>query len=386
MADRVDVAPAMLVWARGRSGLEVGDLTGKSGLAGLAEWEAGDARPTLKQLEAFARATHTPIGFLFLPEPPEEQLPIPDYRTRGDRRVGRPSPDLLDTIYGCEMRQDWFHRYAESQGAAPVALVGSLDRRTNPDVAAAQLRDRLGFTLADRVRYPNWSSALSGLIEHAESAGVLVMVNGVVGGNTHRVLDPQEFRGFTLTDELAPVVFINGADTKAAQIFTLAHELAHVALGESAVSNPDLGGLMDDNDHERWCNQVAAELLVPADSLRAEFSRDEDLTASLDRLARLHKVSTLVVLRRIYDVGLMTAAEFRVAYPVELRRVMVAAAQKAGGGNFYNTQPVRVSRRLAKAVIADTLEGRTSYGDAFQLLGSRKLSAFEELGQKLGVA
>ena len=140
------------------------------------------------------------------------------------------------------------------------------------------------------------------------------------------------------------------------------------------------------DDHERWCNQVAAELLVPADSLRAAFSRDEDLTALLDRLARLYKVSTLVVLRRIYDLGLMTAAQFKSAYPVELRRVMHAAEQKASGGNFYNTQPVRVSRRLAKAVIADTLEGRTSYGDAFQLLGSRKLSAFEELGQKLGVA
>lgn len=376
----------MLIWARGRSGLRISDLAKKSGLSNLAKWEADEAQPTFKQLEAFAQATHTPIGFFFLPEPPQERLPIPDYRTFGDRPVPRPTPDLLDTIYACEMRQDWFRRYAEVQRAEPVPLVGSISRDMAVNEAAAVLRGQLGFGLARRSAFPDWSRALSGLVEHAEAAGLLVMINGVVGANTHRVLNPQEFRGFTLIDDLAPVIFINGADTKAAQIFTLAHELAHVALGESAVSRPDMANFDSDSDHERWCNEVAAELLVPEASLREEYRAGGDLTTKLDTLARFYKASTLVVLRRIYDLGLMSDEEFKAAYPAELDRVLELAARSGSGGNFYNTQPVRISRRLARAVIADTLEGRTSYGDAFQLLGSRKISAFEELSHKLGVA
>jgi Zn-dependent peptidase ImmA (M78 family) len=340
----------------------------------------------MRQLEEFARATYTPVGFLFLDQPPQEVVPTPDFRTFHDAGVRRASPNLLDTIYACEERQEWFREIAEAHGSDPVEIVGSLSLNTPVTEAATSLRNHLGFGLDRRVEFSNWSAALSGLSEHAEEGGVLVMTNGVVGSNTQRRLDPKEFRGFALADELAPVVFINGADTKAAQIFTLAHELAHISLGESAVSRPDLAELDDTERSERWCNQVAAELLVPQDSLRKAYQPRADLTAELDRLAKVYKVSTLVVLRRIADTGLMDRSSYRESYDAELARVIGLAGERTSGGSFYNTTPVRVSKRFARALISDTLEGRTSHRDAFRLLGSKKYSAFQELGHRLGVA
>ena len=248
------------------------------------------------------------------------------------------------------------------------------------------MRDALGFSLTRRSDFSSWSAALDGLRDHAESLGVLVMVNGVVGSNTHRKLNPREFRGFALIDEFAPVIFVNGADSKAAQLFTLAHELAHVALGGSAVSRPDLSELDGGNVTERWCNDVAAELLVPLSSVVEEYDDAADITDELDRLARLYKVSTLVVLRRIFDSGRMTADRFHPAYRSELARVLQLSQAGGSGGNFYNTEPIRVSKRFALALIADTAEGRTGHRDAFRLLGFKKLATFNELSRRLGVA
>lgn len=384
MVDRISVAPEMLVWARKRSGRQTSDFIKR--FPKLTQWESGELAPTMRQLEDFARAAHTPVGFLFLPEPPVEKVPLPDFRTFGDEEMLTPSPDLLDTVYSCELRQDWYRAFAEDRGYEEVELVGSHTVDDDADEAAAELRDLLGFGLARRVDFRTWSETLDGLREHAEAVGVLVMINGVVGSDTHRRLNPKEFRGFAIADELAPVVFINGADTKAAQIFTLAHELAHLALGGSALSRPDLAEMDMGSGVEAWCNRVAAELLVPLRSIAEEYVPSPDLTIELDRLSKFYKVSTLVVLRRIYDARLMGWDVYRPAYQAELERVLEIAASRGSGGNFYSTEPIRVSRTFARALITDTAEGRTLHRDAFRLLGFKKVSTFEELSHRLGIA
>jgi len=377
---RVEVKPALLRWARDRAGLDPDELTHR--FPRFAEWEREAARPTLKQLEHFANATHTPIGFLFLPEPPIERVPIPDFRTAGNRRIERPSPDLLDTVYLCQQRQEWYRDFVRSQADAPLDFVGSVNVGSNIEGTATAMRQALGFDLEERRQTPTWTDALRRFIEQADSIGVLVMVNGVVGNNNYRKLDPDEFRGFALADGLAPLVFINGADTKAAQMFTLAHELAHIWLGETALS--DVGPVtVPTNQVERWCNQVAAEILVPLAILRTDYQRGEDLRGALDRLARRFKVSTLVILRRIHDAGGLTQDQLWQAYEQELARLR--EIRRPSGGDFYLTQAARVGKRFARALVASTLEGQTLHRDAFRLLGFSKLATFRELGHSLGL-
>lgn len=385
MVVRVEVAADLLHWAVERAGWDEETIERRA--PKLDEWAAGTHQPTLKQLEKFASDTHTPFGLLFLPEPPVEHVPIPDMRTIGNAAVPRPSADLLDTIYLCQSRQEWYRNYAQENAAAAHEFVGSATTAMAPTLIADQMRDMLGFGLTERGMFSSWEDALRRLIDRIEATGVLVMVNGIVGANTHRVLNPHEFRGFALADPLAPLIFVNGADTKAAQIFTMIHELAHIWLGESALSDAAMashGGI----DEEQWCNQVAAEVLLPLAAVRVDY-RGEANATELERLARKYRVSTLVVLKRIFDARFLDWDTYQERYEAERERIMGILAARRGdtsGGNYYYTQPLRLSRQFAQAVISSAFEGTTTYRDAYRLLGTKKHSTFEGLAAELGVA
>ena len=378
--NRVPVEPELLRWALARAGLEAEDLRKK--FPKLEAWELGEKRPTLKQLEKFAKATRVSVGHLFLDEPPVEEIPIPDLRTVGNRRVEDPSPDLLDTIYICRHRQEWYRRYALSEGDGPRSFVGSAGTGDSVRRTAATMRGTLGFD-SDSVRACRGrADAFRMFVGLAEAAGVLVMTSGIVGGNTHRRLDPKEFRGFSLSDASAPLVFINGRDGKAAQMFTLAHELAHIWLGRSAVSDaaPELES---SHDVEIWCNRVAAEFLVPEDEL-PEVLPIRKLSGREPRqeIARRFKVSALVVLRRLLDAGFISKGDFRRACREEVAQRPTRDGGK-GGGDFYKTRPAGVSRRFARALAVSTLEGRTLYRDAFNLLGISSEKIFRKVAGNL---
>ncbi|UOG23762.1 ImmA/IrrE family metallo-endopeptidase (plasmid) [Gordonia amicalis] len=383
MVVRVDVAPDLLKWAVERAGWDRETVQKRAPKFDI--WLSGDQKPTLKQLEQFAQATHTPFGLLFLEEPPAEPVPIPDMRTIGNVATSRPSADLLDTIYICQARQDWYRDYERQQESDPLPFVGAATVDTPADEAAREIRQKLGLDVAERGRFTNYQDALRQLIDMIEGIGVLVMVSGIVGGNTHRTLDPEEFRGFALSDPLAPLIFVNGSDTKAAQIFTLIHELAHVWLGGSALSDAAMVA-RDGVEDELWCNRVAAEVLVPLAALKRDF-RGEVSTQEVHRLAGRYKVSTLVVLKCLFDANFVSWERYRDMYETERDSAIAHAGRnRSSGGNYYNTQPLRLSRHFARAVISSTYRGDTSYRDAFELLGTRKYETFARLADEIGVA
>ncbi len=344
---RVSVNPELLRWARKRAGIAQEDLAAK--FKKLPEWESGDIQPTLRQMEAFARAVHAPVGYLFLSEPPEETVPVPDFRTFAGHAATQPSPNLLDTIYACQERQSWYRDFARVAGAPDADFVGSASVETSPDTVAARMRETLGFDLPARRKCPTWTDALRLFIRQADEAGVLVMVSGVVMSNNYRDLDPAEFRGFALSDPLAPLIFVNGRDTKAAQMFTLAHELAHIWLGETALSNLEAALRPGFRREEVWCNAVAAGLLVPLEAFRSDLRRNEPRPDALSRLARTFKVSTLVVLRRLFDSGWLARERFDTAWAQENERLRKMVQAGGTGGDFHRTTVARVGRRFARA-------------------------------------
>lgn len=214
---------------------------------------------------------------------------------------------------------------------------GSIERL---DRTAAAMRAVLGWDSEARARCRTWDEALTQLREAAESAGVLVMISGIVGSDTNRKLDPDEFHGFALADAHAALAFVNGTDSKAAQVFTLAHELAHLWLGETALSDVDLGSIRA-NTVERWCNHVAAELLAPIDEFRVAFDPSAGLRDQLQPLAERFRASTQVILGRVREAGRLSWDEYLHELGFERARVAAIVAGRGAGGNYYNTCPSR---------------------------------------------
>jgi len=372
----------VLRWAAERARLS--DTALERSFRKWALWLSGDAQPTLKQLEDFARLTRTPIGYFFLPEPPVQQLPVPDFRTQRDEALAEPSTALLDTLYLCQQRQDWYRDYARVHGFARLDFVSSATVEDQPEQVAGEMRHILGLSVAERRTLSTWTDALRQLVSKAEDAGILVMASSIVGSNSRRTLDAAEFRGFALVDDRAPLVFINASDSKAARMFTLAHELAHIWLGESGISDPEAGSVPKQGV-ERWCNRVAAELLMPLDALHEAHEPDAPVADEMQRLAHLFKVSSLVALRRLFDAGFIDRDTLWQNYRQETARIRALDSGGSGGGDYYRTLAARTGKRFAHAVFSSTLEGQTLFRDAFRMLGMRKTSTFYEAARELGV-
>jgi Zn-dependent peptidase ImmA (M78 family) len=380
----LNLRPEVLRSARERAGLSP-ELLAKKVKAKpdqVVAWEqTGELR--FKQAETLAKVTHTPFGFLFLPEPPAVPLGIPDFRTFADSPVARPSPDLIDTVHTMQRRQAWMREYLIEEGQEPLPFVGSVKVTDPPEETAARMRETLGLEQGWAQLSGTWTDALRQFRQRIEAAGILIVINGIVGNNAHRKLSVLEFRGLALSDAYSPLVFVNGADAKAAQMFTMAHEAAHLWLGSDGVANLEM---LEPSDapEERHCNAAAAELLVPAAELRGCWSEAEAAAEPYQFLARRFKVSPIVAARRAADLALISRSAyfaFYHDYEADERR---NRSSKEPGGSFWNSQNVRIGERFGTAVVRATKEGRLLYRDAYRLTGLRG-DTFNKFAESVGV-
>ncbi len=377
---RVPVNPELLRWARERAGVVQEYLAAK--FKKLPEWESGDTQPTLKQLEAFARAVHVPFGYLFLREPPDERLPISDFRTVADTATTRASPDLIDTLYTMQRRQAWLREHLVENEAEPLVFAASARLADDPVAVGREMWRTLGLDEGWAAGVRSWQDAVNELRRMIEQLGVMAVINGIVGNNTHRRLSVAEFRGFALTDRYAPLIFVNGADAKSAQMFTLAHELAHVWLGEGGLSGFE-NLLPGGTDVEDWCNRAAAEFLVPSRELREFWIQVRREQHPFEALGRLFKVSPVVAARRAMDLKLIERSAFFEFYGRYIDREHRGGATPSGG-NFYNTQNARVGKLFAAHVMGAAMGGEIGFREAYELTGLRG-GTFQDYADKLGI-
>ena len=380
---QITLQPELLRWARERAGLTQDDLAKKIPvkLDRVREWEQ-TGKISIAQIDKLAAKTYTPLGYLYLPEPPDESLPIRDFRTRSGDAPTRPSPDLLETVYQMQRRQNWMRDDLIEGGADPLVFVGAYSLKDSHIEVAASMRASLGLAAGWAEDISTWSDALRFLRNRLDEIGVLVVFNGAVGNNNYRKLDPTEFQGFALVDEYAPLVFVNSADYIASQMFTLAHEVAHLFVGETGLSVFDRL-LPADDETEQFCDQVAAEFLVPQQALQACWPTVQDLGNRHQAIARKSKVSAIVAARRALDLGLIERDAFFGFYD-DHKRQGVGRRFTGEGGNFWNIQKWRIGPRFAGAVARAAREGRLLYREAYSLTDLRG-DTFERMPEKMGV-
>lgn len=388
------INPEVARWARERSGFSPDQIAKNLHVSSeqVSAWEQrGGPSPPFGKAQELAKTLRIPFGYLFLSNPPADTTPIPDLRTIEDGRSPKPSPDFIDLLNEVLVKHDWFREFAEERGAEPLKYVGSFKQTDNVREVAASICAVLGIDEPLRREAHGWDEYLRLMVQNAEAVGILVMRSGVVRGNTHRPLSVDEFRGFVLTDRLAPLVFINGRDAKAAQIFTFAHEVAHIWIGQSGISNPDpLRSLkVRQQSVEEFCNRVAAEVLVP----EREFLRSWEAPGSKDNyskaqdFARRYRVSVPVILRRARSLRQLTDAEYFELIRIHKHRIKELEEKKAeegtsSGGNFYNSLWARNSTKLTDAILTATRASSLQPRDAARMLGV-KVSTLPKLFERM---
>ena len=284
-----------LSWAAAANGFSLPDFAHSLYKTEQTASNIAQGQLTVEQLKKFSEKAKVPFGFLFLDKPPKDYLPdtsFVDFRTVNHQKPF--SADFKKTLRDVEHKQTWYKNYLVSIDANKLAFVGkfSKNKLVANDIVANDIREVLNI---DNLTAKNADEYLIGLSEACEKNGILIFKNSIVINATRKPLNVQEFRGFVITDEYAPCIFINSADSKNANIFTLAHELAHIWLGESGVSDTALNS---NNQSEAKCNAIAALVLVPANEFVQLWDAINDNARTKIKQLNTHfKVSELVIAR-----------------------------------------------------------------------------------------
>lgn len=375
------ITPAVMRWARITAKYSIEEAAAKLGRLEneLIAWEDGADEPTVVQARNAAKLYRRSFAVLFLPEPPADFSVIPDYRKLPLTGIRAYSRELTFLLRETHERLAWAGEFLTAEEHAPLDFVGSATIKDAPGNVAEAIRQRLGVGTDDTARCADTESALRMWIAKAEDAGVFVFRTGTV--------ESAEACGFVLSDTLSPFIYLNSNDAKARQLFTLAHELVHLWVNQSAVSNMAHSGHAPNRQIEQtetFCNKVAALLLLDPARLtieRAKLPPDMNVVEAADRLAKKFKVSGEVVARQLLDKGEIRDEDYeqvRVHYislwrqhreREKAERERLKQEGRPSPPLFYQLKPVQCGYSFMRTVLTAYSSGSATATDVQALLG-----------------
>lgn len=390
----IQVNPKILQWARESTGLTLLEAASKLHLHQTSEispeqklerLESGIEKPTRPLLLRMSQQYRRPLLTFYLEQPPEKGDRGEDFRRLPDE-YAKTEEGLVDALVrDIKARQGIVRAALEDEDeAAPLSFVGSAKVDDGVNRICEIIRSAIGFDLAKFRRYRKVSDAFAYLRGQVEAVGLFVLVIGDLGSH-HSKVSLEAFRGFALADPVAPFVIINDQDSRAAWSFTLLHELAHVWLGKTGIS-----GAFFENGVERFCNDVASALLLPATELDSlEVTTKFDLMIErINSFAEERNISRSMVAYRLFrtnrideDVWKRLKVEFRKQW-LELRAVQRKQAQEQEGGpTYYMVKRQRIGDALIGLVSRMMNSGTLTPTKAGKVLGVKPRNVYEMFQQ-----
>ena len=372
---RYEVKRDVLLWAIHESQKIMSDIEEK--FPKINEWIEGDLAPTMKQIESLANYLKVPFGYMFLAAPPKENVMQVEFRSI-DNKLPDISKNLKDTLMEMDRDQSWMSDFRQEAGWEKLDIISNFETEVNDqdhfNEVAKVAKKLLDLEEDWYIQCTSYEKAYNFLREKLEDAGILVMQNGTVGFDTHRVLDINEFRAFMLYDDYAPLIFINGTDYVAGKIFSLIHEYVHILYHQDDIilENP----LEDTKANERKINQIAAEILMPENIVRKKWDelQDKDDLARVDNISKSLKVSNYALAIKLSELGLLQDNIIRI-----IAGRSKTSKKKTSGGDFYKTYYSKMSSSFLRSVVSQTESGNLSYTYAFKLLGDIKGTVYNQI-------
>ena len=378
----VNIQPAIINWALSQTSEE---KLGVKLMESIKHWLDGTKSPTFSQIEDFSKKSHIPLGYFFLQTPPVEQIGLLEYRTLDSAELANPSRNLIDIIREMESIQDWMIDYRKEMNYDTSCVVNSLNGETDIATIADNVRKDLGLSIEWYRECVNSSEAFNKLRGLLEKCGVIVMMSGIVGKNTHRALDINEFRAFAMVNEWAPLIFINGADSLAGRLFSLLHETVHVWLGENDLYNDRRYSTEMVKPIEVICNAVAGEILVPRRVFLECWQKDtnDDVYIKIKEMAKYFRCSESVLARRALDNKKIDKTIYNQVVSDAIQAYIEYKQEKNSGGDYYRVARSKLDGVFVRALCESVNSGRTSYTEAYRLTNTTS-KTFSEVASGLG--
>lgn len=373
MAKGILIKPTIIEWAIRASKKNLVTLSEKFNK--IETWRTEDSELTVSELNKLSKELKIPFGYFFLDKPPVEDIELLKYRTVDNIETEQPSRELIDTIREMEVRQEFMRDFRIEDGFLPLDFVGSASLENDIEQLAQSIKETLGLNSNWNKKNPDTFKTLR---EAISSIGILVMQNGVVGSNNNRVLDVTEFRAFVLIDKYVPLIFLNATDSYNAKIFSLCHELVHIWLGINELYNDNFSSnqLFNNEKLETFCNEVAAELLLPLKNIQTVYSNEYDVYKNIELLSKEFSISELVVCIRLKNENFISDKDFKTVYSILVKKMKEnllnkKSSTKTTGGNYYYTVGTRLDSNFVNSVNRKAKEGRILYTEAYRLVGAK---------------